>query len=122
MGGHHLGLGALVIKGGAMLAGVVGWPVAHSRSPRLHGHWIARHGLDAAYVPLRVAPGDLAVAVRGLLAAGFRGCNVTLPHKEAAFDLCDEVSARARRAGAVNTLIFADGCVKGANSIPFGME
>lgn len=75
-----------------MLAGVAGWPVAHSRSPLLHGTWIARHGLDAAYVPLAIAPEHFASAVHcGLAQAGFRGMNVTIPHKEAAFAVCDEV-------------------------------
>jgi shikimate dehydrogenase len=109
-----------MITGQAMLAGVAGWPVAHSRSPRLHNHWIARHGLDAAYVPLAVAPEGFETAMRGLAAAGFRGCNVTLPHKEAAFALCDELSARAQRAGAVNTLVFEGGRIMGDCTDGFG--
>jgi len=108
------------LSGKARLAGVIGWPVGHSRSPALHGHWIARHGIDAAYVPLPVAPEDFATAVRGLRASGFRGANVTIPHKEAAFALCDEVSARARRAGAVNTLIFGAQGIAGDNTDGFG--
>ena len=103
-----------------MLAGVAGWPVAHSRSPLLHGTWIARHGLDAAYVPLAVAPADFASAIRGLAAAGFRGLNVTIPHKEAAFALCDEMLPRAHRAGAVNTLVFRDGRIIGDCTDGFG--
>lgn len=102
-----------MITGRAMLAGVAGWPVAHSRSPRLHNHWIARHGLDAAYVPLAIPPQRFAECVRALAACGFRGMNVTIPHKEAAFALCDTLTARARRAGAVNTLVFRDGAVEG---------
>nr|MCU0945249.1 shikimate dehydrogenase [Rubritepida sp.] len=98
-----------MITGRARLAGVAGWPVAHSRSPRLHNHWIARHGLDAAYVPLPIPPERFAECVRALAACGFRGMNVTIPHKEAAFAVCDTVSARARRAGAVNTLVFDEG-------------
>jgi shikimate dehydrogenase len=109
-----------MITGRAMLAGVAGWPVAHSRSPRLHNHWIARHGLDAAYVPLAVAPEGFETAMRGLAAAGFRGCNVTLPHKEAAFALCDELSTRAQRAGAVNTLVFEGGRIMGDCTDGFG--
>jgi shikimate dehydrogenase len=109
-----------MVTGAAMLAGVAGWPVAHSRSPRLHGTWIARHGLDAAYVPLAIAPGDFATAVRGLAAAGFRGLNVTLPHKEAAFALCDDLAPRARRAGAVNTLVFSAGRITGDCTDGFG--
>jgi shikimate dehydrogenase len=92
------------------LAGVIGWPVAHSRSPTLHNFWLARHGIDGVYVKLQVAPGDLAVAVNGLRAAGFRGANVTIPHKEAAFAVCTSVDEAAQRSGAVNTLVFrADG-------------
>jgi shikimate dehydrogenase len=104
------------LTGAARLAGVIGWPVAQSRSPRLHGAWLARHGVDGAYVPLAVAPARFAEAVRGLVACGFRGANVTIPHKEAAFALCDEVAASARRAGAVNTLVFEGGRVLGSNT------
>jgi shikimate dehydrogenase len=109
-----------MLTGKAMLAGVAGWPVAHSRSPLLHGTWIARHGLDAAYVPLPIAPENFALAVRGLAAAGFRGMNVTIPHKEAAFAVCDEVLPRAHRAGAVNTLIFREGRIIGDCTDGFG--
>jgi shikimate dehydrogenase len=105
-----------ILTGKARLAGVIGWPVSHSRSPRLHGFWLDRHGIDGAYVPLAVRPEDLATAVRGLAAAGFRGANVTIPHKEAAFALCDEVAPAALRAGAVNTLIFAEGRIIGHNT------
>ena len=109
-----------LLTGRARLAGVIGWPVAHSRSPRLHGVWLERHGIDGAYVPLPVRPEDFAVAVRGLAAAGFRGANVTIPHKETAFALCDEVEPFARRAGAVNTLVFDDGRIHGRNTDGFG--
>ncbi|NAZ37773.1 shikimate dehydrogenase [Rubellimicrobium sp. CFH 75288] len=91
------------------LAGVVGWPVAQSRSPRLHRHWMARHGLPGDYVALEVAPEDLAEVVRMLPRAGFVGVNVTVPHKRAALALADEASERARRVGAANTLTFRDG-------------
>ena len=103
-----------------ILAGVLGDPVAHSRSPRLHGHWLARHGIDGAYVPLRVGAGDLRDALRLLPRMGFAGCNVTLPHKEAALALADEASARARAAGAANTLVFADGRVRADNTDGIG--
>jgi len=98
------------------LAGVIGWPVSHSRSPRLHGHWLARHRIDGAYVPLAVAPADLAVAVRGLRAAGFAGVNVTVPHKEAVLALCNRVLAAGQRAGAVNTLVFGPDGITGTNT------
>ncbi len=100
----------------ARLAGVAGWPVSHSRSPLLHNHWLAQHGLDGAYVPLPVRPEDFALAMAGLRAAGFAGLNVTVPHKEAAFALCDTVEDSARQAGAVNTLVFAAEGVRGLNT------
>ena len=104
------------ISGKAKLAGVIGWPVAHSRSPRLYNFWLARHGIDGAYVPLAVAPADFAAAVRGLRAAGFRGANVTIPHKEAAFAICDAVDETSQRAGAVNTLVFGPDGIAGSNT------
>jgi shikimate dehydrogenase len=109
-----------ILTGKARLAGVLGWPVAHSRSPRLHGLWLQRHGIDGAYLPLPVAPEQFETAVRGLVALGFRGANVTIPHKEAAFALCDEVTETARRMGAVNTLVFEDGRIRGDNTDGFG--
>jgi len=109
-----------IISGKARLAGVLGWPASHSRSPRLHGYWLLRHGIDGAYVPLEVRPEDFAAAVRALVSLGFRGANVTLPHKEAAFALCDEVAESARRAGAVNTLVFREGRILGSNTDGFG--
>jgi shikimate dehydrogenase len=96
------------IGGGTMLAGVIGWPVAHSRSPLLHNFWLSRYGIDGAYVPLPVRPGRFDVAVRGLQAAGFRGANVTLPHKEAAFAIAEHLHRSAVRSGSVNTLVFAE--------------
>jgi shikimate dehydrogenase len=109
-----------MLSGKARLAGVLGWPVAHSRSPRLHGVWLERHAIDGAYVPLPVEPARFAAAVRSLADLGFRGANVTIPHKEAAFAVCDEVAPFARRAGAVNTLRFEDGRILGENTDGFG--
>lgn len=103
----------MMINGKTVLAGVIGWPVAHSRSPMLHNHWCKVHQINGAYVPLPVAPGQLEVALRGLAAAGFRGVNVTIPHKEEAFRLCDELTMTAKRAGAANTLRFEDGRILG---------
>ncbi len=105
-----------MITGAAKLAGVLGWPVRHSRSPVLHNFWLRRHGIDGAYVPLPVAPEHFAEAVRGLHAAGFRGANVTIPHKEAALALCTRVDQTARRAGAVNTLLFTRDQIIGSNT------
>jgi shikimate dehydrogenase len=110
-----------LLSGRSKLAGVLGWPVAHSRSPLLHGTWLERHGIDGAYLPLPVRPERFADAVRALADLGFRGANVTLPHKEAAFALCDRLAPSAERAGAVNTLVFRDdGSVEGANTDGFG--
>ena len=105
-----------ILTGKARLAGILGWPVSHSRSPPLHGFWLERHGIDGVYVPLPVREEDFAAAVRGLAAAGFAGANVTIPHKLAAFAVCDVVDASARRAGAVNTLVFRDGRIDGSNT------
>lgn len=92
------------------LAGVVGHPVAHSRSPRLHGFWLSRMGLPGHYIPLDVAPADLSAVLAALPRGGFKGVNVTIPHKEAALSLATSVTPRAKRIGAANTLTFrADG-------------
>jgi shikimate dehydrogenase len=108
-------------SGEARVAGVMGWPVGHSRSPRLHGHWLAEHGIDGAYVPLPVAVERLPDAVRGLVALGLRGCNVTVPHKEAVIPLLDRIDATARATGAVNTIVVApDGTLSGTNTDVFG--
>ncbi len=109
-----------ILSGKARLAGVIGWPVGHSRSPRLHGYWIDRLGLDAAYLPLPVRPEDFADCVRALMRMGFAGANVTVPHKEAAFALCDIRDAAAEAIGAVNTLVFRDGKICGSNTDAFG--
>lgn len=103
------------------LAGVMGWPVSHSRSPTLHGHWLREHQLSGAYVQLAVAPGRLETALRGLAALGFRGCNVTQPHKIDAFGLVDELDPIARRMGAINCIVVQDdGRLKGYNHDGFG--
>ncbi len=109
-----------ILTGHARLAGILGWPVKHSRSPRLHGFWLRRHGIDGAYVPLPVAPERFADAVKSLADLGFRGANVTIPHKEAAFAVCDVVDRTAERAGAVNTLRFEDGRILGSNTDGYG--
>ena len=109
-----------ILSGNARVAGIAGWPVTYSRSPRLHGFWLKRHVIDGAYIPLPIRPGEFAIAMRGLMAAGIAGCNVTIPHKLAAFEICDSVDASARRAGAVNTLVFRDGKISGSNTDGYG--
>ena len=103
------------------LAGVLGWPVAHSRSPKIHSYWISKYGLLGAYVQLPVAPGQLGLALPGLAALGFRGCNITLPHKVDALHLVDALDANAARIGAINTIVVqGDGSLKGFNNDGFG--
>ena len=100
-----------------VLAGVMGWPVAHTRSPAIHNHWIARYGLKGAYVQLPVQPDRLEAAIRGLPALGFAGCNVTVPHKVSAMRLMDELHPAARRVAAINTIVVqADGRLLGMNN------
>ncbi|WP_422369297.1 shikimate dehydrogenase [Pelagibius sp.] len=109
-----------MLSGAAALAGVIGWPIAHSRSPRLHGFWLRQHDIDGAYLPLAIAPEKLESAVLGLRDAGFRGLNVTIPHKETVMALCDRVDETAQRIGAVNTLVFEGETILGSNSDAFG--
>lgn len=110
----------MILTGRSRLAGVLGWPVGHSRSPRLHNHWLERYGIDGAYVPLPVRPESFASAVTALADLGFLGANVTVPHKEAALRVCDEVTSSARRIGAVNTLFFHNERILGDNTDAYG--
>jgi shikimate dehydrogenase len=105
---------------GGRLAGVMGFPVDHSLSPRLHGYWLQKYGIRGAYVRLPVAPGDFVVYLRTLQKLGFAGVNVTLPHKEAAFAVSDELDAHAKRTGAVNMITFADGKILGRSTDGYG--
>jgi len=103
------------------LAGVMGWPVAHSRSPLIHNYWLQKYGLAGSYVQLAVQPGQLATALSGLAALGFKGCNVTIPHKVEALKLMQDVDNNARRVGAINTVVVQPGgSLKGMNSDGFG--
>ena len=95
----------------------MGWPVAHSRSPTIHTHWISQHGLRGAYVLLPVQPERLQAAMRGLPALGFAGCNVTVPHKETAMAFMDELHPSAQRIAALNTIVVRpDGSLYGMNN------
>ncbi len=105
-----------MITGRTQLYGVLGYPVAHSRSPELQNAAFAAAGIDAAYVALPVAPERLPEALRGAYALGFRGLNVTVPHKQAAAEQCVELEETASLCGAVNTLARADGGWRGANT------
>ncbi|MAF49436.1 MAG: shikimate dehydrogenase [Rhodospirillaceae bacterium] len=109
------------ISGAARLAGVMGWPIGHSLSPRIHGYWLETLGIDGAYVPLAVAPENLADALRALPKLGFAGVNITIPHKQTALAALDHVDDLARRIGAVNTVtVGAGGTLAGSNTDAFG--
>lgn len=107
-------------SGKTRVAGVMGWPIGHSRSPRLHGYWLDHYGIDGAYIPLPARPEDFETAVKGLAAAGFQGVNVTVPHKEAALRICDQLEPFAAKIGAVNTLTFDEKGISGSNTDAFG--
>ncbi len=103
------------------LAGVIGAPIAHSRSPALHGYWLRKYGIRGFYVPLEVAQADLEDVLRAMPRMGFVGANVTIPHKETVLRLADIVSDRAALIGAANTLIFrADGKIHADNTDGYG--
>lgn len=104
-----------------LLAGVIGFPIAHSKSPALHGHWLKRYQIAGHYIPMRVSGTDLADVLRALPKLGFQGVNVTIPHKEAVLELADAVTDRAAMIGAANTLTFAeDGRVLADNTDGYG--
>jgi len=103
------------------LTGVIGWPVFQSRSPLLHAYWLRKYGINGAYVPMAVQPGRLETALRGLSALGFVGCNVTIPHKEAAFGVVDRVDPVAQRLRAINLVVVErDGSLSGFNKDGYG--
>jgi shikimate dehydrogenase len=109
------------ITGSARVAGVIGWPVSHSLSPRMHGYWLEKYGVDGAYVPLEVRPEDFARVIDGLMRAGFAGVNVTVPHKEAAFALAERRDEAAAIAGAANLLMFGRDGIEAFNTDAAGM-
>jgi len=99
---------------------VCGHPIAHSRSPKIHGHWLKSYGIDGSYTAIDVAPGDFAAFLAGLSAAGLRGGNVTIPHKEAAFAAVQRRDDAAEQIGAVNTVWLEDGMLWGGNTDAYG--
>lgn len=101
-------------------AGVIGWPVDHSKSPRLHGYWLDQQGVDGAYAKVPANPQEFDATVKRLVAEGWRGANVTIPHKEAALALADEATATARAIGAANTLVFDAGRIRADNTDGYG--
>ena len=108
-------------NGKTIQAGVIGWPVSHSLSPRLHGFWLKELGIDGTYSALAVAPDGLENSLRSLPERGFAGVNLTLPHKEAAATIVDTMDSVASRIGAVNTVVVgADGSLAGSNTDGYG--
>jgi shikimate dehydrogenase len=97
-------------------AGVIGWPIEQSKSPIIHRHWLDQHGIDGSYEKIALSPDDFESGVRDLVAQGFAGVNVTVPHKEAALALADTVSDRAKAIGAANTLVFRGGKIHADNT------
>ncbi len=110
------------IRGGTNVVGIIGWPVAHSLSPAIHNAAFAEAGLDWVYVPLPVPPRDLEAALAGLASLGFRGVNVTMPHKTEAADLIERLSEDARTLRAVNTISVHDGELEGHNTDAPGFD
>lgn len=99
---------------------VVGHPIAHSRSPKIHGLWLRRYGIDGSYEAIDIAPGDFAAFLASLVERGFAGGNVTIPHKEAAFAAVARRDEAAALIGAVNTLWLEDGVLVGGNTDAYG--
>jgi len=103
------------------LAGVMGMPIMHSRSPMLHNYWFKQQGMAGSYVPLAIQPAGLAAALRALHPMGFSGCNLTIPHKQEAMKIVDEVNDAARLIGAISCVtVRADGSLLGSNNDAFG--
>lgn len=101
-------------------AAVIGWPIKQSKSPLIHGYWIDQHGIKGSYEPIALSPDDFVTGIRDLIAQGYQGCNVTIPHKEAALNMADSVSDRAKAIGAANTLVFKDGKIFADNTDGIG--
>jgi shikimate dehydrogenase len=111
----------VTLTGKAKLAGIIGWPVTLSLSPVLHGHWLSEYGIDGAMVPLAARVEDFTAVIDGARRAGFKGVNVTVPHKEAAFALAHKVDDAARAAGAANLLVFREDGIEGRNTDALGL-
>lgn len=101
-------------------AGVIGHPIKHSKSPLIHNHWIAEHGLQGEYTAIDIAPENLKEGVQKLIDNGFAGFNVTVPHKQEIFKLCENVDGKAKTIGAVNTVVVKNGTLHGTNTDAFG--
>jgi len=103
-----------------ILTGVIGHPIVHSKSPLIHNYWIKQSGLKGTYEAVDIPCEDLEGGLKNLIERGFKGFNVTIPHKESVLALCDELDETAQQIGAVNTVIIDDGRLKGMNTDSFG--
>jgi len=112
----------MTITGKSKIAGIVGWPVSHSLSPVLHGHWLDENKIDGAMVPLSVRAQDFAGVIFALKNAGFTGVNVTVPHKEAAFAIAHVADDAAKAAGAANLLLFTNKGIEAHNTDAVGLS
>jgi len=111
----------MVLSGKTAVAGVMGCPISHSKSPRLHGFWLDQYNIDGAYIPMKVNPDEFERAILGMKALGMKGANVTVPHKENALKFADIATERAKKIGAANTLIVQDdGTILADNTDGFG--
>lgn len=106
--------------GAAKIAGVIGYPIKHSLSPKMHNYWLKEYSIDGVYIPMEVKPENLEKVVIALPLLGVRGCNLTVPHKELVLNMVDELSDVAKHIGAANTLIFENGKIKGTNTDAYG--
>lgn len=110
-----------MISGAAKIAGVIGFPVKHSLSPKLHNYWLETYGIDGAYIPLEVEPKNFSAVLQMLPKMGIKGCNVTVPHKEEAFRTVNKRTELADHIGAVNTVVVEEnGSLTGDNTDAFG--
>jgi shikimate dehydrogenase len=111
----------MAYAGRFLMAGVMGWPVMHSKSPMLHNYWFQQYGLNGTYVPLAIEPSGLGAALRALHPLGFAGCNLTIPHKQEALKIVDEVDPIGRSMGAISCVVVRpDGSLRGSNNDGYG--
>jgi shikimate dehydrogenase len=99
---------------------VIGWPIKHSRSPLIHSHWLGLHGINGTYTKQEVTPDGLEHFLSTMQESGFAGCNVTVPHKEAALNFAAQCDDAARIVGAANTLWFESGVLQASNTDAYG--
>ncbi len=103
-----------------MKAAVIGHPINHSKSPLIHQYWLKKYDLSGSYEAIDIAPENLKAGVQTLIDQGYNGFNVTVPHKQAIMDLCDDVDSNAQKIGAVNTVVIKEGKLLGRNTDAYG--